>query len=613
MSRARVRVLRVRGEATSSPSRAGSLFREAFLGKTCLRPIPKAQEAKRSNCLPPQTQGGAGTATAAGMARMSSDGGVVPVAEKPRGSGAGPPVAEEGRPLRDVVCIMGQTGAGKSKLAVELALALGGEVVNCDAMQVYEGLSIATAQIPEQEQRGVPHHMLGVVQPSTARGADTEDASINVREFRDMALPIVEDVLARGKVPLLVGGSDYYIRALVSRALLDDQTWVGSEPAETPGEEEDVDAEADAVDADNDLSAAPPSVATAEDARAAHDRLRAVDPTSAAKIHPNNTRRVRRYLEIFEATGKPASEVFAGGVDREMRYRCLFFAMRADDSELDLALRRRVDAMVAAGLVCELECAAAKMAAGGRGAGQSIGFHEWGAYLRAREIDRTGDGFHATLKPGATRGDARDVGTAGAAATASQSSTEGLTSRPVHLEALRRDAVEATKADTCRLARRQARRCARLERAFGWRLRFLDSTATHRALRENNGAAAAAAWALDVFNPALAAAESFLAGSSVEEAPNVFGGEDAKRRRGDAPLFSATRAATEWQEYRCDVCDRTLRGETERLAHFHGRRHLKRAAAARKRARGGHGAYAPSFGGDAPDSAFRESRELERQ
>ena len=546
---------------------------------------------------------------------MSSDGGVVPVAEKPRGSGAGPPVAEEGRPLRDVVCIMGQTGAGKSKLAVELALALGGEVVNCDAMQVYEGLSIATAQIPEQEQRGVPHHMLGVVQPSTARGADTEDASINVREFRDMALPIIEDVLARGKVPLLVGGSDYYIRALVSRALLDDQTWVGSEPAETPGEEEDVDAEADAVDADNDLSAAPPSVATAEDARAAHDRLRAVDPTSAAKIHPNNTRRVRRYLEIFEATGKPASEVFAGGVDREMRYRCLFFAMRADDSELDLALRRRVDAMVAAGLVCELERAAAKMAAGGRGAGQSIGFHEWGAYLRAREIDRTGDGFHATVKPGATRGDARDVGTAGAAATASQSSTEGLASRPVHLEALRRDAVEATKADTCRLARRQARRCARLERAFGWRLRFLDSTATHRALRENDGAAAAAAWASDVFDPALAAAESFLAGSSAEEAPNVnvFGGDDAKRRRSDAPLLFATRDATEWREYRCDVCDRTVRGETERRAHFQGRRHLKRAAAARKRARGGHGARTPGFGGDAPDGAFRESSELERR
>ena len=550
---------------------------------------------------------------------MSRDGGAVPVAEKPEGSGAAPPVEEEGQPLRDVVCILGQTGAGKSKLAVELALAVDGEVVNCDAMQVYEGLSIATAQIPEEEQRGVPHHMLGVVQPSTARGADTEDAGINVREFRDMALPIVEDVLARGKVPLLVGGSDYYLRALVSRALLDDQTRGGSEPAGTPAEEEDADAEADAAEADDDGSAAPTSVATAEDAHAAHDRLRAVDPASAAKIHPNNIRRVRRYLEIFDATGTPASEVFAGGVDREMRYRCLFFAMRADDGELDLALRRRVDGMVAAGLVRELECAAAKTAAGGRGVGQSIGFHEWGAYLRAREIDSAGridDGFPGAVKPdaarGAARGDARDVGTAGATAPASPSSAEGLESWAVDLDALRRQAVEATKADTCRLARRQARRCARLERAFGWRLRFLDSTATHRALRENDAAAAAAAWAVDVFDPARAAAESFLAGASAEgsSAPCVSGGDDAKRRRGDASVCHAAENAAEWREYRCDVCDRTVRGEAERRAHFQGRRHLKRAAAARKRARGGHGARAPGFGGDAPDGPSRESSQL---
>ena len=437
-----------------------------------------------------------------------------------------------------------------------------------------------------------------------------------------MALPVVEDVLARGKVPLLVGGSDYYLRALVSRALLDDQTRGGSEPAATPDEERDgKDADADAAAAD-DASAELTSAAAAEDARAAHDRLRAVDPASAAKIHPNNTRRVRRYLEIFDATGTPASEVFAGGVDREMRFRCLFFAMRADERELEPALRRRVDGMVAAGLVHELECAAAKTAAGGRGVGQSIGFHEWGAYLRAREIDSAGridDGFPGAVKPdaarGAARGDARDVGTAGATAPASPSSAEGLESWAVDLDALRRQAVEATKADTCRLARRQARRCARLERAFGWRLRFLDSTATHRALRENDGAAAAAAWASDVFDPALAAAESFLAGSSAEEAPNVnvFGGDDAKRRRSDAPLLFATRDATEWREYRCDVCDRTVRGETERRAHFQGRRHLKRAAAARKRARGGHGARTPGFGGDAPDGAFRESSELERR
>ena len=95
-------------------------------------------------------------------------------------------------------------------------------------------------------------------------------------------------------------------------------------------------------------------------------------------------------------------------------------------------------------------------------------------------------------------------------------SAEEQENRSVDLDALRRDAVEATKADTCRLARRQARRCARLERAFGWRLRFLDSTATHRALRANDVAAAAAAWAADVFDPALAPAQCVRAGAYQE-------------------------------------------------------------------------------------------------
>jgi tRNA dimethylallyltransferase len=113
-----------------------------------------------------------------------------------------------------------------------------------------------------------------------------------------------------------------------------------------------------------------------------------------------------------------------------------------------------------------------------------------------------------------------------------------------------------------------------------------------------------------VFDPALAAAKTFLAGSTPENsAPNVVGEDGGKRRRGDS--VSAARDATEWREYRCDVCDRTVRGEVERRAHFQGRRHLKRAAAARKRARGGHGARAPGFGGDAPDAPIRESSELE--
>ena len=486
-------------------------------------------------------------------------------------------------PPPPVVCVMGQTGAGKSKLAVELALALGGEVVNCDAMQVYRGLPIATAQMSDEERRGVPHHMLGVVDPIAgargepgAGGDAVGGGAITVRDFRDAALPVVEEIRARGKVPFLVGGSDYYLQALVSRSLLD----------ETDPADQDEDDNEDDKDDDLDKSAKRTRVArTAPDAAPPHDhssaaeahaRLRAVDPASAAKIHPNNVRRVRRYLEIHDATGEPPSVVFArrraataassrrdGGRHDSARYRALFLVLRAENDELDNALRRRVDGMVEAGLVGELERLAAAMtrmktkAGAGvanededdaRGVRQSIGFHEWGAYLRARGFAWGGE-----------------VGESSRGADAG-----------ADLDALRADAVEAMKADTCRLARRQLRRCLRLERRFGWRLTYLDSTTTHAGIRVGDAAAAAAAWARDVYEPALNAATRFLAG---EEAS------------GDGEGHDDDDDDVEWVEYRCEACDRTLRGEAERRAHFEGRKHRRRAAAMRKRARaaGGRG------------------------
>ena len=138
-------------------------------------------------------------------------------------------------PGTDVVCVLGQTGAGKTRLAVEIALECGGEVVNCDAMQVYAGLPIATAQASAGEMRGVPHHMLGCVDPfanggggasTSGRGAGKtgkeDGGGITVRDFRDAALGIIGEIRARGKTPVLVGGSDYYLRAVVCESLLDD-------------------------------------------------------------------------------------------------------------------------------------------------------------------------------------------------------------------------------------------------------------------------------------------------------------------------------------------------------------------------------------------------------
>ena len=472
-------------------------------------------------------------------------------------------------PPHAVVCVLGQTGAGKTRLAVDIALEIGGEVVNCDAMQVYAGLPIATAQASAEEMRGVPHHMLGCVDPTgggasdTVAGGDRAPGSlagaITVRDFRDAALGVVANVIARGKTPVLVGGSDYYLRAVVSQSLLDE----GEDARAVESSDDDEDDADDATTrptkkpgdrSTGDSSAGPNDAWDEAAALVAHARLREVDPISAAKIHPRNTRRVRRYLEIRDATGEPASEIFArrrraGAAADAMRFRSLFLCMRATNDELDLALRRRVDAMLAAGLVEELEAFAAKAANvasdDARGASQSIGFHEWGRYLRARGFDWT------SAMPG-KEGD-----------TASSMCED--------VDALRAEAVEAMKADTCRLARRQLRRCRRLERAFGWRITYLDSTAMHAGLRVGDDAAARSAWAKDVREPALAATVSFLAG----EDPGSGGAAPSEEEP--------------WTERRCEACDKTLRGETEWRSHIEGKRHRNRIAALRKKREGKHG------------------------
>lgn len=479
-------------------------------------------------------------------------------------------------PPPDVVCVLGQTGAGKTRLAVEIALECGGEVVNCDAMQVYAGLPIATAQASAGEMRGVPHHMLGCVDPfanggggasTSGRGAGKtgkeDGGGITVRDFRDAALGIIGEIRARGKTPVLVGGSDYYLRAVVCESLLDD----GDDASAAAGSDDAASSDEDADDGPNtdakDASAKRPRTDTTDAvmdesaALAAHARLREVDPVSAAKIHPRNTRRVRRYLEIYESAGTPPSELFARQRKRNnnRRFRSLFLCMRADTDELDLALRRRVDGMLRAGLVEELEAFAAKVSGGGgtesdaRGVAQSIGFHEWGRYLRARGLHWTGGG--------GSDGHCGDDGEGGG-----------------DVNALREEAVEAMKADTCRLARRQLRRCRRLERAFGWRMIYLDSTATHAGLRLGDDVAARGAWARDVRTPALDATVAFLSG----EDPGGGGGGEA------APAEEAP-----WTERRCEACDKTLRGETEWRAHVEGKRHRNRVAALRKKREGKHG------------------------
>ena len=173
-------------------------------------------------------------------------------------------------PQPAVIAVIGPTAAGKSDLAVRLALAIGGEIVNGDSMQIYHGMDIGTAKLTITERQGVPHHLLDlldVTQPST------------VAEFQALARSAIGDCRDRGVTPLVVGGSALYIRAVLDRF-------------EFPG--------TDAV-----LRARLESELAAQGPRVMHDRLQEVDPEAAEIILPTNGRRIVRALEVVELTGRP--------------------------------------------------------------------------------------------------------------------------------------------------------------------------------------------------------------------------------------------------------------------------------------------------------------------
>jgi tRNA dimethylallyltransferase len=243
----------------------------------------------------------------------------------------------DGRPRP--VAVVGPTATGKTDLAVALAETLDGEVVNADAMQLYRGMDIGTAKPTAAERRGVPHHLLDVLDV-------TETAS--VAAYQREARSAVDAILARGRVPVLVGGSGLYVQAV-----LDDLAFPGTDPA---------------------LRAHLESELAAHGAAAMHERLRAVDADAAAGILVSNGRRIVRALEVVELTGEP----FAASLPRPgpPRHGALLVGLDRDTGELDGRVEARVDAMLAAGLVDEVRGLAARGLRDGPTASRAVGYRE---------------------------------------------------------------------------------------------------------------------------------------------------------------------------------------------------------------------------------------------
>ena len=237
-----------------------------------------------------------------------------------------------------LIAVVGSTAAGKSDLAVDLALALGGEVVNADSMQLYRGMDIGTAKLTMAQRRGVPHHLLDVWDV-------TETAS--VAEYQDLADAVITDITARGKVPVLVGGSGLYIRAALG-------------DLDFPGTDEVIRQRLEAQLAEQ--GPAP-----------LYERLQAADPAAAAVILPSNGRRIVRALEVIELSGRPFSATMPG---YDGGRPAVQLGVQVDRAELDRRIEARVDRMWAAGFESEVRQLAARGLRDGKTASRALGYQQ---------------------------------------------------------------------------------------------------------------------------------------------------------------------------------------------------------------------------------------------
>ena len=242
-----------------------------------------------------------------------------------------------------VIAVVGPTAAGKSELSLGLALALGGEVVNADSMQLYAGMDIGTAKLSPEERRGVPHHLLDIWDVRQAASAAT---------YQRLAREAIAGIHGRGRVPVLAGGSGLYVRAALDNLEF---------PATDPAVRERLETE---------LATAGPG--------ALHARLAALDPAAAAAILPSNGRRIVRALEVIEVAGRPFAAVLP---QYESRYPVVQIGLRVGRPELDRRIEERTARMWREGLVDEVATLERAGLREGKTASRALGYAQVLRYL----------------------------------------------------------------------------------------------------------------------------------------------------------------------------------------------------------------------------------------
>ena len=256
----------------------------------------------------------------------------------------------EQKPL--VAAVVGATASGKTALGVQIAQKYNGEVISADSMQIYEGLDIATAKPTPDEMQGIPHHLISVLPPEQA---------CSVADYVEMARGKIAEILAKNKLPVIVGGTGLYIDSLLDNIQFPD------------------------IPADDALRSRLHAEAEAEGNAVMLERLRACDPETAARLHENNLRRVIRALEVYELTGIPLSEHARRSREVPPPWDVLRIGIGFADREKQYArIRQRVDQMLEQGLCAEVRT---EYASGRRRAtaAMAIGYKELLPWLEGRE------------------------------------------------------------------------------------------------------------------------------------------------------------------------------------------------------------------------------------